>query len=54
MSEATVVAEETVKDVESEDLDPVQPDPDDQGAQLAPTKSTRNRPSALDLVRAFD
>jgi len=54
MIDETVVGEEPVGDGESKDVDPVQPDPDDQGAQLTPTRSTRNRPSALDLARAFD
>jgi hypothetical protein len=54
MTDATVVGEETVAEVESEDIEPLQPDSDDQGAQLSPTKSTRNRPNALDLARAFD
>jgi hypothetical protein len=54
MSDETVVGKESVGDGEAEDVDPVQPDPDDQGAQLTPTRSTRTRPSALDLARAFD
>jgi hypothetical protein len=54
MSDEKVAGEETVADVESEDLDPVQPDPDDQAVQLSPTRSTRNRPSALDLAHGFD
>jgi hypothetical protein len=54
MSDETVAGEEKVAEVGSEDVDPVQPDPDDQGAQLSPTRSTRTRPNALDLARAFE
>jgi hypothetical protein len=54
MSDVTDAGEETDADVESEDVDPVQPDPDDRAVQLSPTRSTRNRPSALDLARGFD
>ena len=54
MSDERIAGEETVAEVVSEDLDPIQPDPDDLGVQLPPTRSTRSRPSALDLARAFD
>jgi hypothetical protein len=54
MTDEPLAGEETVADVESEDVDSVQPDPDDHGTQLSPTRSTRNRPNALDLARAFE
>jgi hypothetical protein len=54
MSDETVAGEETNADAGSEDADPVQTDPDDQAAHLPPTRSTRSRPSALDLARAFE
>jgi hypothetical protein len=54
MSDEIAAGEESVEDGEAEDVGPVQPDPDDQGTHLSPTRSTRNRPSALDLARALD
>jgi hypothetical protein len=47
-------ADEAVADIDAGDIESGPPDPDDQDAYLAPTRSTRTRPNALDLARAFD
>jgi hypothetical protein len=42
-------------EIDSEEVAPVPPGADTvPEAELAPTKSTRTRPNALDLARAFD